>query len=155
MTYILRTYDKSQKFTSTDWIRDEELTSFAGATLGPLTAMELTFDIATKHTPWPFVYIARAVQNGFRKNFSKNEFELDLGYLERELGDKEWFTGNGEGPGRADFMLSWPFEMMAQRQWVDLEEKYKNLGKWRKRIEGREAWKRGLEKGNGYDLTLW
>jgi glutathione S-transferase len=153
IAYLLRTYDTTSQFAAADWIRDEMLTSFAGATLGPVTAIELLFDIAAKHTPWPLVYIARAVRKGVQNNFTAKEFKTTLGYLEKELGDKEWF--NGEGLGRADFMLSWPMDSISQKGWINFESEYPKIAAWRKRIEGREAWKKGLEKGNGYNLNAW
>ncbi|RFU30734.1 hypothetical protein B7463_g5604, partial [Scytalidium lignicola] len=152
--YLINTYDTAGRFKSTDWIRDEILTSFAGSTLGPIMALELMFDIGAKRTPWPLVYLARAFQKGVRKNFTAAEWKNGLSYLETELGDKKWFNGDGE-PGRVDFMLSWPFDMLAQRQWVDFEQEYPNLAGWRKSVQEREAWKKALEKGNGYDLTIW
>jgi len=153
ITYILRTYDTSHKFESSDWIQDEILTSFSGATLGPTTTIELIFDIVSKHTPWPLVYIARAVRRGMQNSTTKAEFASTLSWLEKELGEGEWF--NGGTPGRADFMLSWPMDLIHQRGYVDFEKEYPGIAAWRKRIEGREAWKKGLEKGNGYDLSVW
>lgn len=75
-----------------------------------------------------------------------------MSYLENELGEKDWF--NGDRLGRCDVMLSWPLDTIAQRRWVDFQKDYPKLGAWRKRIEDREAWKRGLERGNGYDLNF-
>jgi glutathione S-transferase len=44
--------------------------------------------------------------------------------------------------------------MIAQKGWVDLEGEWPRLAAWRKRILERDAWKRGMEKGNGYDLRF-
>lgn len=151
--YLIKTYDTAGRFHSEDWIRDDTLSSFAGATLGTTQAIELLFDIAAKRTPWPLVYLARAFQKGIRKNFTSAEWAKTLSYLESELGDRDWF--NGEELGRADVSLSWPLDMLAQRKWVDFEKDYPKLAAWRTRIQERDAWKRALEKGNGYDLTIW
>lgn len=153
VAYLLKTYDTDGKFASEDWLRDEVLTSFAGASLGPVNAIELLFDIASRRTPWPLVYIARKVRGGIQRAFTSAEFEKDLQYLEGELGDREWF--NGKQLGRSDVMLSFPVDTIAQRGWVDLAKDYPKIDAWRKRIWSRQAWKRGLEKGNGYDLNLW
>lgn len=152
IAHLLSAHDPTGRFAASDPTLDEELTSFAGASLGPVTAIELLFDIAAKHTPWPLVYIARAFRKGAQKNFTTKEFARDLGWLETQLGDKEWF--NGEHLGRVDVMLSWPMDTIAQRTWVDWVT-YPKIKAWRERIEAREAWKRGIEKGNGYDLTSW
>jgi glutathione S-transferase len=115
-----------------------------------VTAIELLFDLAAKHTPWPLVYIARALRKGVQKNFTAAEFKKSMTYLEGELGDNEWF--NGKELGRADVMLHFPLDNFYARKWVDLEKDYPKLAAWRTRVWERPAWKRGLEKGNGYDL---
>lgn len=134
-------------------MRDETLVSFAGATLGPLNAVELLFDLAAKNTPWPLVYISRRVRKGIQNFYTGPEFKKTMGYLVEQLGDEMWF--NSKEPGRSDFLLSWPLDMMAHRKWVNIEKEYPTLAAWRMRIQERPAWKRGLEKGNGYDLSSW
>lgn len=153
IAYLLRTYDTSNRFAAQDWIQDEVLTSFAGASLGPVNAIETLFDIAEKQTPWPFKLIAKAVRRGIQKVFTSAELENGLRYLENELGEKKWF--NGEELGRVDFMLSWPLDTQAQRGWVDFPKRFPKLAAWRARVVERDAWKRGIAKGNSYDLTSW
>lgn len=152
-TFLLRTYDTSGRFGASNWVRDETLVSFAGATLGPLNAVELLFDLAAKNTPWPLVYISRRVRKGIQNFYTGPEFKKTMGYLVEQLGDEMWF--NSKEPGRSDFLLSWPLDMMAHRKWVNIEKEYPTLAAWRMRIQERPAWKRGLEKGNGYDLSSW
>lgn len=149
--YLLKTYDTEGRFASEDWIRDEELCSFAGASMGGTNQLELTLELVTGRTPWPLVYIMRAARKGFWKAFTGVEINKNLAYLESELGDADWF--NGARLGRSDVMLQWPVDMIATRGWIDLAKNYPKLDAWRKRIVDRPAWKRGLEKGNGYDLT--
>ncbi|KAN0099747.1 glutathione S-transferase [Hyaloscypha variabilis] len=152
--YILKTYDTTGKHAAEDWVKDEILNSFAGATLGPLTAIELLFDLATKHTPWPLVYIARGFRKGVQKTFTTAEFKQSLEFLERELGDNEWF--NGKEFGRADVMMNFPIDYIYMRKWVDNPElHYPKVTAWRQRVWERPAWKRGIEKGNGYDLAMF
>lgn len=79
------------------------------------------------------------------------EFKKALAYLEGELGDEEWF--NGKYPGMSDLMVTFPVDMIADRKWLDLEKDFPKLAAWRDRVRERPAWKRGIEKGNGYDLT--
>jgi glutathione S-transferase len=153
VAYIIKTYDSTGAHAPKDWIKDEILNSFAGASLGPLTSIELLFDLAAKHTPWPLVYIARAFRKGIQKNFTTAEFKKSMTFLEDELGDNEWF--NGKEFGRADVMLNFPIDYIYMRKWMDLEKDYPRIAAWRRRVWDRPAWKRGLEKGNGYDLTLF
>lgn len=150
-TYLLRTYDTSQRFSSTNWILDETLTSFAGSSLGLTIVVELLFDMVSNRTPWPLSYLANGIRSGMQKNYTGPEFKNAMGYLQEELGDKVWFNGNELG--RADFMLSFPLDLMAQRGWMDLGREYPKIEAWRQRIQARDAWKRALEKGNGYDLS--
>jgi len=117
-----------------------------------MAAIELMFDLAAKHTPWPLSYLMRAIRRATQKNITGPEFKKDLTYLEGELGDREWF--NGKEVGRSDVMLSFPLDTMAQRKWLDFAE-YPKLAAWRQRILERPAWKKGLEKGNGYDMSKW
>jgi glutathione S-transferase len=153
VAYIIKTYDTSGKHAPEDWIKDEILNSYAGASLGPLISIELLFDLAAKHTPWPLVYIARAFRSGIQKNFTTAEFKKSMTFLEGELGDDEWF--NGKEFGRADIMFNFPLDYVYMRNWVDLEKEYPKLAAWRKRVWERPGWKRGLEKGNGYDLAVF
>jgi glutathione S-transferase len=151
--YLLKTFDTEGRFASEDWVRDEELTSFAGASMGMINTLELTLEIVVERTPWPFVYIMRAARRGFNKAFTGAEFKKNLEYLESELGDREWF--NGASMSRSDVMLIWPVDTIATRKWIDLAKDYPKLDAWRKRIQSSPAWKRGLEKGNEYDLTTF
>ena len=151
--YLLRTDDTNGRFAASDWLHDEVLTSFAGATFGPVSAIELLFHIAAKNTPWPLVYLMRAIRRAIQNSFTGPEFQKMMTYLETTLGDADWF--NGEELGRSDIMLSFPLDTAAQRGWIDLEKDYPKLALWRKRILERPAWKRGIEKGNGYDLASW
>jgi glutathione S-transferase len=151
--YILKTYDTAGKHAAVDWIKDEILNSYAGASMGPLTTVELLFDLAARHTPWPLVYLARVFRKGIQNNFTTAEFKKSMIYLEGELGDNEWF--NGKEFGRADIMLNFPLDYVYARYWVDLEEDYPKLAAWRRRVWERPAWKRGIEKSNGYDLSVF
>lgn len=114
--------------------------------------MELLVDIAAKQTPWPLSYITKAVKKGLENNFTTAEFKKAFLYLESQLGDNEWF--NGKELGRSDIIMSWPFDNIAQRGWFDFERDYPKIAAWRERIQSREAWNTGLEKGNGYNLTI-
>jgi glutathione S-transferase len=150
-SYLLKTYDTAGKFSTDNWLRDETLVSFAGASLGPVMLIELLVDIIVKQTPWPISYITKAIKKGLQSNFTTGEFKKSFAYLEKELGDNEWF--NGKELGRSDIIMSWPFDNIAQKGWFDLKKECPKIAAWRERIQAREAWKRGLEKGNGYDLT--
>jgi glutathione S-transferase len=61
----------------------------------------------------------------------------------------------GKEPGRADIMLEWPLASISQRKWVDIKSEFPALDAWLARCYKRDAWKRSLQKGNGYDLTIF
>jgi glutathione S-transferase len=151
--YLITTYDTAKKFQGdggrNDWVRDESLTSFAGASMGPIEMMKLFLDIATLQTPLLLRPLVRWVMGAIDRAFTGPELKQMLKYLEGELGGQEYFMG--KEPGRADFMLSFPMDITVAFGWVDLGE-YERLKGWRERCRAREAWKRGLEKGNGYDM---
>ncbi|EKD13453.1 uncharacterized protein L3040_002689 [Drepanopeziza brunnea f. sp. 'multigermtubi'] len=148
--YLLKTYDTRNKFAAEDWIREDTLASFSSATLFPLVTQEMLFDLAAKSVPWPFNYIIKRIKKAHDKLFSDAEFKKDMELLQSELGEGEWF--NGKELGMADFVMSWPMDVIAVRGYVDLEKTYPTLYAWRTRLQQRPAWKSALEKGNQYDL---
>ncbi|ESZ91521.1 hypothetical protein SBOR_8092 [Sclerotinia borealis F-4128] len=147
-TYLIRTFDTDDKFglRNGDWVRDEVLLSIILTDLGRATGMMLMLDF-------------NAVANGvglMGKRFDGPALRNVLGDLEREL--KEGPEGGffmGKNLGRADIMLEFPMAMVKQRNWVDLEKEFPALNAWLEKCYERPAWKRCIEKGNGYDLTTF
>ncbi|RAL62900.1 hypothetical protein DID88_004741 [Monilinia fructigena] len=82
-------------------------------------------------------------------SFAGPEYATQFEYLEKQLTDG-WF--NGKNLGRSDVMLSWPMDFLAAKEYVDFK-KYPKILQWRKKVEERDAWKRAIEKGNGYELA--
>ncbi|KAK3079836.1 hypothetical protein LTS18_003774 [Coniosporium uncinatum] len=157
-SYLIRTYDTEWRFLGDerkglDWIRDDTLCNFAAATMGPTLTMYLILSLLTGATPW----VLRALPGMFTwpiiRFLVRPEMEAQLKYLEEAVGEgeNEFFMGT-ERPGRADFMLSFPFDLMVAQGWEDLGQ-YPRLRAWRERYQAREGWKRGLSEGNGYDMS--
>lgn len=71
----------------------------------------------------------------------------------KEGPEGDWFLG--EEPGRADVLLEFPMSMIKYRNWVDLKSEFPQLNAWLERVYARDAWKRGLQKGSGYDLSVF
>jgi len=144
-TYLIRTFDNADRFglKDGDLIRDEVLTSQIMTNLSRLTSFMLMLDVG-----------AIKEGDGFMKGrFSGQELRTILGHLEREFKDGpagEFFMG--KEPGRADIMLEFPISMVKQRNYLDLKE-FPLLDEWLERVYARPAFKRSLEKGNGYDLN--
>lgn len=148
--YIIRTYDKTGKHASNDVVREETLSAFSGSSLHLWVTMMLTFDLITRNTPWPFSYATKGLESSLKKRMFDAELAKSLEFLSTELGDNEWF--NGAALGRPDILLNYPIEQIIQRGYVDVDKDYPKIGAWRSRIVNSPSWKRGLEKGNGFDL---
>lgn len=90
------------------------------------------------------------------KRFDGPETRSILKDLEREL--KEGPPGGyfgGKHPSRADIMIEFPMTSIKQRKTVDLKAEFPLLDEWLERVYSRPAWKRCIEKGNGYDMTIF
>lgn len=100
-----------------------------------------------------------AIRNGAGpggKRFDGAEMKQILRDLEMELktGPKGGYF-MGENPGRADIMMEFPMSMIKQRNWIDLKKDFPALDEWLERVYARDAFKRSLEKGNGYNLNTF
>jgi glutathione S-transferase len=145
-TYLIRTFDTSDKFglRNGDWIRDEVLCSMTLTNLTRAQGFMMYIDFGV-------------IQNGTGPGAGRMdgpEIRSILGDLEREL--KEGPKGGffmGENPGRADILMEFPMSMVKHRNYVDLEKEFSALDGWLKRVYDRPAFKRCLEKGNGYDFS--
>jgi len=152
--YLIETYDTAGKFKgsgkSNDAIRDEELSSLGGTSIGPMMFQEMFLDILTKQMPFFIRPLVSGLHGYVRKAFLGPELSALFNYLNDQLGEQEYFMGTS--PGRADFLLSWNFDFCTQRGYVDVK-KYPNLDRWYTRCHERPAWKASLSKGNGYNLA--
>ena len=146
--YLIRTFDTTDKFglKNGDWIRDEVLSSMVMTNLNRSTGLMLMFDFgAIKPGAGPM---------GSR--YDGPELRDQLADFERELaeGPKGGYF-MGDHPGRADILLEWPITTIKHRSWVDLPKEFPKLDEWLKRVHDRPAFKRSLEKGNGYDANVF
>jgi glutathione S-transferase len=153
--YLIDTYDKDNKFKGdgdkNDLLRDEQLCSLAAASIGPVMILELILLVATKMAPFLVRWLVGVVYSALHKQFSGPELHLYFQYLDDQLDGQDYFMGSN--PGRADFIISFPVDNCVAINILDLD-KYPRLQKWHGRCQARPAWKRGLEKGNGYDLSI-
>ena len=119
-----------------------------GSAMPPLL-MKLVFD-KIEHSPLPFFVkpIARGIAQKVKGSFVLPQIALHLGYLEGELAQRPWFTG--EEFTAADIALSFPLEAAAARGGLDA--KYPNLSDFLKRIHARPAYQRALERGGKYEI---
>ena len=119
-----------------------------GSAMPPLL-LKLVFD-KVENTPMPFFVkpIARGIAQKVKGSFVLPQIALHLGYLEAELGKHPWFTG--EEFTAADIQVSFPLEAAASRGGLDA--RYPNLTDFLKRIHGRPAYQRALERGGKYEI---
>lgn len=80
------------------------------------------------------------------KGFVLPQIRAQRGYLEAELGDREWFAGRDFSI--ADIMMSFPLEAAKSRG--GLGEESPNLLAWLQRIHARPAYQRALQAGGDY-----
>lgn len=149
--YLIDTYDTDGKFKGdgqhNDALRDDQLSNFAAASLGPLMNLELIMTVLTHALPFFIRPLFSLAQKGLQKGYTTPEFRLYFQYLNDQLGDQDYFLG--ANPGRADFIMKWPMDLCIENGFVDAKA-YPNVDKWLTRVNERPAWKRSLEKGNGY-----
>ncbi|OTA54025.1 hypothetical protein K449DRAFT_469710 [Hypoxylon sp. EC38] len=172
--WLINTYDKEGRFklplppptsgsgssSEDDPVREEQLISLGGSTLGPDLFLKLMTTLLVKHAPFFVRPLVAAVRFALNRAFLDAELANVVGYLETQLAPpdgkgevREWFLGTKE-PTRVDFSLMWYLDWAYQWKWVDFE-KYPNLKAFHDRCTARPAWKRALEKGNGYQLVFW
>ncbi|KAI0836777.1 hypothetical protein F5Y06DRAFT_273343 [Hypoxylon sp. FL0890] len=166
--WLINTYDEGARFrlpapspdSEDDAVREEQLISLGGATLGPMLMLKLITALLVKQAPFFVRPLVAAVRYALDRAFLDAELAHILGYLDAQLAPpdgkgeaREWFLGTKE-PTRTDFSLMWYLDWAHQWGWVDLG-KYGNLKAFHDRCTARPAWKRALEKGNGYQLMFW
>jgi len=163
-TYLLKTYDTDGKFgggnrlynshvddktEQDDWLRDDELTSYASSSLGFLVQFVFVLQLIPKMSPWfmrpVLALLFKGIELGLRPRL-----KASMQFAEGALEGKQFFLGNALS--RADFIMSFPMDMCFHRRLLD-ESKFPKVQAWRARVQERQAWKNGLTKGNGYDWT--
>ena len=86
------------------------------------------------------------------KAFLNKEVEVMAKYIDDGLQGKSYFMGT-ENPTKVDFAMFWCFDF-AMVAAIDSLEKYPNVKVSHERCYARDAWKRALERGNGYDMNI-
>ena len=119
-----------------------------GSAMPPLL-LKLVFD-RIEAGPMPFFIrpVARAIARQVKQSFIAPQLQLHLDYLEGELGRSEWFVGSEFTA--ADIQLSFPLEAAAMRGGLDRSRP--RLHAFLRKIHGRPAYRRALERGGRYDF---
>ena len=135
-----------------DPVREEQLVCIGVSDLSSKLGAKFMFDGLTAMSPFFVRPLLARVRDTINRLALDPDVEAALGALEAEIAGRSWFMG-GEGPSRADFALHFSVGLAAQPRYADLDD-YPGLKAWMRRCEEREAWKRSLEVGNGYDLDF-
>lgn len=77
----------------------------------------------------------------------ESEIQNHFGYMERELGNRDFFVGNHLTG--ADIQITFVLEAAKS---LGLLTPFKNLTAYLTRMQARDAYKRGIERGGQYDL---
>jgi len=154
--YLINRYDTDGKFQLNledpehDAVREEELLSLGGASLNPILMTQFVFEQLRHKSPFFIRPLIGSIASMVNKAFLSKENENMTTYLDNELQGRDWFMGTSE-PTRADFCLHWYMDMGFQTVFPDFG-KDPILKAWLDRCKDRPAWKKALQKGNGYDL---
>ena len=153
--YLIETYDKASKFKGdggkNDWIRDDQLCELAAASIGPVLVFETIMTFAVRFSPFFIRWLMAGIHKNLASAFSGPELAAYFKYMDEQLGDQDYFMGTS--PGTADFIISHPVHSCIAGGMIELNN-YPRLEKWHARCQERPAWKRALEKSNGYDMAF-
>ncbi|NGX15945.1 glutathione S-transferase [Wenzhouxiangella sp. XN24] len=100
--------------------------------------------------PMPFFVrpVVRGIADKVQQSFVKPQLALHLDFMEAELGQRTWFTG--EAFTAADIQMSFPLEAAAAGGLLGAERP--KLQDFVERIAERPAYQRALKKGGPYTL---
>lgn len=120
---------------------------YAEGSLMPFLLLKIVFDRLAK-PPMPLIMrpAASLIAAGVKGKFVTPRIDEHLDYVEAELAQRKWFTGD-EFTG-ADIQMSFPLEAAAARAGIGAERPH--IQKFVDRIHSRPAYKRALERGGPY-----
>ncbi len=123
---------------------------FAEGSAMPPLLMKLIFD-RIANAPMPFFVkpVAKGIVKQVMAGFITPNLSGQLAYMEAELADRDWFAGAAFTA--ADVMMSFPLEAAAQR--AGLDARYPRLQGLMKRMHGRPAYRKALDKGGPYSFA--
>ncbi|ETN46917.1 uncharacterized protein HMPREF1541_01106 [Cyphellophora europaea CBS 101466] len=152
--YLIDTYDTENKFKGdggrNDALRDQMLSDFIASSMSTNFIVGVLFLALASRTPFFVRPLVSGLWKAMRAGYWDDDVDKQLKFIEAELEGQDYLMG--ASPGRPDFLLTFVYDNFHQRRLIDAS-KYPVAKAWRERCEARPAWKRSLEKGNGYDLS--
>lgn len=116
-----------------------------GSAMPPLL-LALVFGVLPERAPFFVKPIVKGITATAMKSFIQPQLDLHTSYWEGVLDKTPWFAG--QEMTAADIMMSFPVEAAASR--AGLDGRYPRLQAFLKRIHGRAAYQRALQKGGPY-----
>jgi glutathione S-transferase len=156
--YLIETYDSAGKFKVSgsdedhDVLREQELVGFAEASFNITATTAMMFYYLKVLSPFFIRPLVAAVSTMIHVGFVDKEFDAQFRYMDGLLEGQEYFMSDGN-PTRVDFVMLFFVQTVYYTKVVDIAP-YPNVKAWHDRCVARPAWKRALEKGNGYSLGL-
>lgn len=121
---------------------------YAEGSLMPPLLLKLVFDQVEK-APLIVRPVAKAISATVKSRFITPNLKQHLDFLEGELKTTPWFAG--ERFSAADVQMSFPVEAAAAR--AGLGASRPHLMEWLKRIHGRPAYQKAIDKGGPFELS--
>ncbi|KAF2728685.1 glutathione S-transferase [Polyplosphaeria fusca] len=135
-----------------DRARDLFFEEFGGQTIAQKSLFPMLFEVIPGSYPWPFSWFLPGLFKPVT-NFFKTDILDAFRLMEDALSDeKPWFAG--KRIGLSDFNMQFSMEMARQRGYFR-PEKFPKIKDWFERIRGRDAYKKAMEKGAGFDLVTF
>lgn len=151
LEYLQETYDPEHRFAPQTGKSKQDYRfwlHYAEGSLMPLLLMKLIMTRLGK-PPVPFGVrsVGKLLASGVEKTFLNRQLETHARFIEAELAQHSWFTGNQLS--MADIQMSFPVFALLARGGVD---DLPNLRAWKKRVEMRPAWQRAIVQGGPVDF---
>ncbi|KAI1303974.1 glutathione S-transferase [Xylaria venustula] len=156
--YLIKTYDSAGKFTVSapdeahDDLREQELVGFAEASFNVTVMTAMMFYYLKTLSPFFIRPLVAAVSAMIHTGYLNKEFDAQLKYMDGLLNGQDYFMSD-ENPTRVDFVMLFFVQTVYYSKVVDIAP-YPNVKAWHDRCVARPAWKRAMDKGNGYSLGL-
>ena len=152
--YLIDTYDTGKKFQGdggkNDALHDQMLSDFVNSSMNINAVVGVLFLALTAKSPFFIRPLCGVMWKAMRAGYWDADVARQLKYMTSQLEGQDYLMGSS--PGRADFLFSWIYDNLHQRKLIRVDD-YPEVKAWRQRCEERPAWRRSLERGNGYDVS--
>lgn len=119
---------------------------YGEGSLMPILLLKLIFTKMKEGAPLPIRPFAAILAGAVEKAFIGPQSKLHLGFVNDELGQRPWLTG--DEMTIADILMSFPLE--AARTRIPMGENFPHVEAYVAKIHARAAYKTALEKGGPY-----